>query len=178
MRAVRTNYELGHQSRFVATNVPQNIASSSRPLPRPREALSHFLGVGQRASLYTTYISAGDWIELKEIFSDTFRVEHMDVRTIKEQVVDLLRDAILSGKISTGERLNESVLARELGLSRIPVREALQKLQGQGLVVDAPRRGKFVVNLSDEEIQKINGLRLILEGEALRLCRAKISPEG
>lgn len=143
------------------------------------EKLYHIFWVlGQRASLYTTYISAGDWIELKEIFSDTFRVEHMDVRTIKEQVVDLLRDAILSGKISTGERLNESVLARELGLSRIPVREALQKLQGQGLVVDAPRRGKFVVNLSDEEIQKINGLRLILEGEALRLCRAKISPEG
>jgi DNA-binding GntR family transcriptional regulator len=102
----------------------------------------------------------------------------MDVRTIKEQIVDLLRDAILSGKISKGERLNESVLARNWGLSRIPVREALQKLQLQGLVVDAPRRGKFVVNLSDEEIQKINSLRLILEGEALRLCRAKMSAEG
>ena len=102
----------------------------------------------------------------------------MDVRTIKEQIVDLLRDAILSGKISKGERLNESVLARNWGLSRIPVREALQKLQIQGLVVDAPRRGKFVVNLSDEEIQKINSLRLILEGEALRLCRAKMSAEG
>jgi DNA-binding GntR family transcriptional regulator len=115
---------------------------------------------------------------VKEMLSETFRLQRMDVRTIKEQVVDLLRDAILSGKISTGERLNESVLARDLGLSRIPVREALQKLQVQGLVVDAPRRGKFVVNLSDEEIQKINSLRLILEGEALRLCRAKMSPQG
>jgi DNA-binding GntR family transcriptional regulator len=105
-------------------------------------------------------------------------LQRMDVRTLKEQVVKLLRGAILSGKIKPGERLNESELARDLGLSRIPVREALQQLQEQGLVVDAPRRGKFVVNLSEEEIQKINSLRLVLEGEALRLCRAKISPEG
>jgi DNA-binding GntR family transcriptional regulator len=105
-------------------------------------------------------------------------LDQMDFRTLKEQVVKLLRAAILSGKIRPGERLNESVLARDLGLSRIPVREALQQLQEQGLVVDLRRRGKFVVNLSEEEIQKINSLRLILEGEALRLCRAKISPEG
>jgi len=105
-------------------------------------------------------------------------LDQMDVRTLKEQVIKLLRGAILSGKIKTGERLNESELARDLGLSRIPVREALQQLQQQGLVVDVPRRGKFVINLSDEEIQKINSLRLILEAEALRLCRAKISAEG
>jgi DNA-binding GntR family transcriptional regulator len=107
-----------------------------------------------------------------------FRRDRMDVRTLKEQVVKLLRGAILSGKIRTGERLNESELARDLGLSRIPVREALQQLQEQGLVMDVPRRGKFVINLSDEEIQKINSLRLILEAEALRLCRVKISEEG
>ncbi|MGH9529859.1 MAG: GntR family transcriptional regulator [Terriglobales bacterium] len=105
-------------------------------------------------------------------------LELMDVRTLKQQVVKLLRGAILSGKIKPGERLNESELARDLGLSRIPVREALQQLQEQGLVIDSPRRGKFVVNLSEEEIQKINSLRLVLESEALRLCRAKISPEG
>lgn len=102
----------------------------------------------------------------------------MDVRTLKEQVVKLLRDAVFSGRIKPGQRLNESELSRDLGLSRIPVREALQKLQEQGLVVDVPRRGKFVINLSEEEIQKINSLRIILEGEALRLGRGKITPEG
>lgn len=105
-------------------------------------------------------------------------LERIDVRTLREQVVKLIREAILSGKIHAGERLNENGLARDLGLSRIPVREALQQLQGEGLVVDVPRRGKFIINLSDEEIQKINSLRLILEAEALRLCRAKISAEG
>jgi DNA-binding GntR family transcriptional regulator len=102
----------------------------------------------------------------------------MDTRTLKEQIVRLVRGAILSGKIKTGQRLNESELARDLGLSRIPVREALQQLQEQGLVVDIPRRGKFVVDLSEEQIQKINSLRIILEGEALCLCRAKITPAG
>jgi DNA-binding GntR family transcriptional regulator len=105
-------------------------------------------------------------------------LELMDVRTLKEQIVKLLRGAILSGKIHPGQRLNESELARDFGLSRIPVREALQQLQQDGLVVDVPRRGKFVINLSEEEIQKINSLRLVLEAEALRLCRVKIPPEG
>jgi len=102
----------------------------------------------------------------------------MDVRTLKEQITKLLRGAILSGKIRPGQRLNESELARDFGLSRIPVREALQHLQQDGLVVDVPRRGKFVIDLSEEKIQKINSLRLILEAEALRLCRAKMPAEG
>jgi DNA-binding GntR family transcriptional regulator len=65
-----------------------------------------------------------------------------------------------------------------LKLSRIPVREALHQLQEQGLVVDVPRRGKFVVNFTNEQIQKINSLRLILEAEALSLCRANITKSG
>jgi DNA-binding GntR family transcriptional regulator len=113
-----------------------------------------------------------------EIGSPVLGSTRMDVRTLKEQVVKLLREAILSGRIKPGQRLNESELSRDLGLSRIPVREALQKLQEQGLVVDVPRRGKFVINLTEEEIQKINSLRIILEGEALRLARGKITGEG
>jgi DNA-binding GntR family transcriptional regulator len=105
-------------------------------------------------------------------------IDLMDVRTLKEQIVKLLRGAILSGKIRPGQRLNESELARDFGLSRIPVREALQHLQQDGLVVDVPRRGKFVIDLTEEKIQKINSLRLILEAEALRLCRAKMPAEG
>src|ERR1051326_5494272 len=105
-------------------------------------------------------------------------VERVETRTLKDQVSHLVSGAILCGKIKAGERLNESKLARDLGVSRIPIREALQELQERGLVVNIPRRGKFVISLSDEEIQKINSLRLILEGEALRLCRANISSDG
>src|SRR5689334_3155780 len=105
-------------------------------------------------------------------------VERVETRTLKDQVSHLVSGAILSGKIRAGERLNESKLARDLGVSRIPIREALQELQERGLVINIPRRGKFVISLSDEEIQKINSLRVILEGEALRLCRANVSPQG
>ena len=60
-------------------------------------------------------------------------------------------------------------------MSRIPVREALLHLQEQGLVMNHPRRGMFVNILSDDDCQKINGLRIILEAEAIKLCRARLT---
>lgn len=102
----------------------------------------------------------------------------VEITTLKQNITKVLSEAIFSGKIKPGERLNESHLARELHVSRAPIREALQHLQEQGLVINNPRRGMFVVHLEDEDVQKINSVRLILEAEALRLCRAKISPQG
>jgi DNA-binding GntR family transcriptional regulator len=66
-------------------------------------------------------------------------------------------------------------LARELQVSRAPIREALQQLQEQALIINHPRRGMFVVHLEDEDFQKINSVRLILEAEALRLARANLN---
>lgn len=97
--------------------------------------------------------------------------------TLKDRAVELLTDAILSGKIQSGERLNESQLAREFRISRAPVREALQQLQEQSLIVNVARRGMFVVSLDEEDIQKINSLRIVLEGEALRLARKNLTPQ-
>ena len=98
--------------------------------------------------------------------------------TLKESIVEVLVDAVISGKLKPGDRLNESELSRQLGVSRAPIREALQQLQEQGLVENHPRRGMFVVNLEQEGAQKINSLRLILEPEALDLCRVHRTPEG
>jgi DNA-binding GntR family transcriptional regulator len=97
--------------------------------------------------------------------------------TLRQDIAELLAEAILTGKLRPGERLNESALARQLGVSRAPIREALQKLEEQGLVVNRPRRGMFVVSLDEEEVQKINSLRLVLEAEALRLVRARATPQ-
>lgn len=96
--------------------------------------------------------------------------------TLRENVAEVLIAAILSGKFKPGDRLNESELGRQLKVSRAPIREALHQLQEQGLVINQPRRGMFVVSLSDVDIQKINSLRLILEAEALLLCRRRLSP--
>lgn len=95
--------------------------------------------------------------------------------TLKSYLVGKLRDAIISGNFKPGDRLNESKLAREFNVSRIPVREALMQLQEQGLVMNHPRRGMFVNKLSDEETQKINSVRVVLEAEAIKLCRKRLT---
>ena len=79
--------------------------------------------------------------------------------TLRAHVVKMLSAGILSGKYKPGDRLNESQIARELNISRIPVREALSQLQEQGLVQNRERRGMFVTNIGDEEVLQISSDR-------------------
>jgi DNA-binding GntR family transcriptional regulator len=95
----------------------------------------------------------------------------------KVHLLHQLRGSILSGKYKPGDRLNESQIARELGISRIPVREALSQLQEAGLVTNRRHRGMFVTLLSEEDTQQINSIRIILETEAFTLARAHMTPE-
>jgi DNA-binding GntR family transcriptional regulator len=95
--------------------------------------------------------------------------------TLKSHVYKALRDAIVSGRYKPGQRLNESQLAREFNISRIPIREALMKLQEHGLVMNHERRGMFVTVLSEDDVQRINSLRLVMETEALKLCTAHMT---
>jgi DNA-binding GntR family transcriptional regulator len=95
--------------------------------------------------------------------------------TLKSHVFNMLREAIVSGRYEPGARLNESQLAREFNISRIPIREALMQLQEHGLVMNHERRGMFVTELTDEDVQRINSLRVILEAEVLRLCQTRMT---
>lgn len=97
--------------------------------------------------------------------------------TLKAHVLTRLRDAIVSGRYKPGDRLNESQLARDFEISRIPIREALMTLQEQGLVMNHERRGMFVTILAEEDVQRINSVRVVLEAEAMKLCRLNMSPE-
>jgi DNA-binding GntR family transcriptional regulator len=82
----------------------------------------------------------------------------------REQVVDHLREAITVGRLADGERLIEERIARELEISRGPVREALRQLEHEGLVVSYPYRGAVVLGVSEEEIQEVLiPIRLTLE---------------
>jgi len=101
----------------------------------------------------------------------------MRLTTLRGNMVELLFDAILSGKIKSGERLNESELARQLQISRAPIREALHQLQEQGIVINNPRRGMYVVSLSEDDVRKINRIRLLLEAEAMQLCKARFDSQ-
>ncbi|WP_426051995.1 GntR family transcriptional regulator [Brevundimonas sp. SL161] len=98
--------------------------------------------------------------------------------TLKAHVLNKLRDAIVTGTYKPGDRLNESQLARDLNISRIPIREALMTLQEQGLVMNHERRGMFVTILSEQDVQLINSLRVVLEAEALKLCRLNMTPDS
>src|ERR1700733_15811913 len=97
--------------------------------------------------------------------------------TLRAHVVKMLSEGILSGKYKPGDRLNESQIARELNISRIPVREALSQLQEQGLVQNRERRGMFVTHITTEEVLQITSLRIVLETEALRLAQKRMTPE-
>jgi DNA-binding GntR family transcriptional regulator len=112
---------------------------------------------------------------LEQNFSDT-PLSNGAPTTLRAHVVKVLSASILSGKYKPGDRLNESQIARELRISRIPVREALSQLQEQGLVQNRERRGMFVTNIGPEEVLQISSLRIILETEALRLAQARMTP--
>jgi DNA-binding GntR family transcriptional regulator len=91
-------------------------------------------------------------------------------------VVELLREAILSGKLSPGERIVELRLSKQLGTSQAPVREALALLERQGLVVKVANRGTFVSRLHACELRELFTLRAVLDAFAARLAADRARP--
>lgn len=98
-------------------------------------------------------------------------------RSIGDMVYEVLRESILSGAFTPGERLRQEALATAIGVSRLPVRAALVRLDAEGLVEFHPRRGAVVQTLSHEEIIEIYELRDLLETHALRKSMARMTPE-
>lgn len=89
-------------------------------------------------------------------------------QTVASMTVEALRERILRGDFPEGEPLRQDALAEELGVSRIPVREALRQLEAEGLVTFSPHRGAVVSTLSLEEIEELFELRADVECELLR----------
>ena len=98
-------------------------------------------------------------------------------RTTPGMVADVLRDAIMRGVLKGGQPLRQDELAAQFGLSRIPVREALRQLEGEGLVTVNPHRGAVVSTLSSDELQEICEIRSALETMALRLAIPHLDEE-
>lgn len=85
-----------------------------------------------------------------------------------ETLVDALRESILTGRYAPGTRLVQEDLAEAFGVSRIPLREALRRLEGEGLVVISPNRGAVVRPLAPKDVVDLYDLRLALESLAIR----------
>ena len=90
-------------------------------------------------------------------------------------VADGIRLAILRGQLAPGQVLRQEELAKQFGLSRAPVREALRQLETEGLVVSYPNRGTVVAELSPEDIEEVFLIRVTLETTALRLSIPKMT---
>jgi DNA-binding GntR family transcriptional regulator len=100
-----------------------------------------------------------------------------DPRTVESYVRETLRGAILRGQFAVGSRLIQTRIARDLGVSTTPVREAFRSLESEGLIWLDPHRGAVVRALSAEDVHDIHLLRTLLEPEAMRLAVARIRPE-
>jgi len=96
--------------------------------------------------------------------------------TLRAVAADQLRSWIVTGRLRPGSRLVESVLADVLGMSRIPIREALEQLQGEGFVEITPRRGPVVATVSTKEAEDLYEVRTALEGFAARQAAERRKP--
>jgi DNA-binding GntR family transcriptional regulator len=97
------------------------------------------------------------------------------VRNASAAATELIREAIVDGRLPPGQRLKEEELARELGISRTPVREALLILQTEGLVDAEPNRGAVVRSHDAGDLEDLYQLRALLEGYAARRAAANVS---
>lgn len=94
------------------------------------------------------------------------------------QIARALTDAILGGRISPGSKVAEAAIARELGVSRAPVREAARLLESQGLLVTRPGRGFFVRSHAPDDIDDLYDLRICIEKHAAILAAQRMTPES
>jgi DNA-binding GntR family transcriptional regulator len=99
-------------------------------------------------------------------------------KPLREIVYEELKRQIMVGEIAPGTRMMEVELAEEMGVSRTPVREAIRKLEKEGLVTIEPRRGAYASDISAKDMVDILEVRQDLEGMAAGIAAQKITDEG
>jgi len=100
-----------------------------------------------------------------------------DYKPLRDIIFDTLRQAIILGELKPGERLMEVTLADKMGVSRTPVREAIRKLELEGLVDMQPRKGAHVADLSIKDIMDVLEVRASLDGLATGLAAQRITED-
>ena len=106
-----------------------------------------------------------------------FSVDMNEYLPLRDVVFNTLRKAILKGELKPGERLMEIALAERLGVSRTPVREAMRKLELEGLVVMIPRRGAQVANITEKDLNDVLEVRIALENLSIENACARMTEE-
>lgn len=106
-----------------------------------------------------------------------FKVNMNEYLPLRDVVFNTLRQAILRGELKPGERLMEIQLANKLGVSRTPIREAIRKLELEGLVLMIPRKGAEVADITEKSLRDVLEVRKALEELAVQLTCDKITKE-
>lgn len=104
----------------------------------------------------------------------TSKVEKIEREVLPERISSILREGIIEGKFSPGERLPEIWLAQQLGVSRPPLREAFRILEKEGLIEIVSQKGARVKDLTPKDVESIYQLRTVLDSLAVRLALANL----
>lgn len=104
-------------------------------------------------------------------------IEYQVPQGIRESILTVLRQAIISGKLKPGERLTERMLSRHFGTSTMPVKEALRIMEAEGLVETKPRRGTYVSGFASMHLAELLAIRATIEGLAANFAARKASTQ-
>jgi len=96
-------------------------------------------------------------------------------QTLREKILEMIRDAILKGTMKPGERVSEPELAERFGISRTPIREAFRQLESEGYLEVVPRKGAIVASLSERDIEEFYAIKIILEGFAAKMAAENLT---
>ena len=127
--------------------------------------------------------STDDWdyklikSRVKQMTQHPAQLNHIESKSRREQIIDILREAIVSGELKPGQPLIEMDIAAQLGVSRAPLREAFQALSHEGLVETLPYRGTIVRKLDLADIEELYSFRSLLEEFALHRIIERKNPE-
>lgn len=88
--------------------------------------------------------------------------------TLRESILETIRDAIMTGILKPGEKVAEPELAERFGISRTPIREAFRQLESEGYLTVIPRKGAVVASFSQKDVEEFYAIKSILEGYAAR----------
>lgn len=108
---------------------------------------------------------------------DQFQIDMDEFLPLRDVVFNTLRKAILTGRLKPGERLMEVHLANKLGVSRTPIREAIRKLELEGLVIMIPRRGAEVAQITEKNLKDVLEVRRALDALSVELACDRITVE-
>lgn len=105
------------------------------------------------------------------------KVPYLKRENLRDAVIRLIEEALLMGELSPGSRIVEAELARQAGISRGPVREAIQQLVGEGVLIQYPSQGTFVVQWTPQAVEEAYTLRAVLERLAVQEVVKRVTPD-